>query len=179
MAEFVGARPFRETNLRDEFRLDPMTLAHLRSGETGAVAIAFFLWQIHERTIGDANFFQLTIERAQRGLVKTRSDLAREKKFLFFKIADEQRAEKFSRTLRIGETADHEFLFERDLQLDPRAGAQPRFIKRIFAFADQTFQPKFARLFEQILNVSFERSGKTHAIRRIGEKFFEGGFARG
>src|SRR5438132_856888 len=149
MAKFAIARPFGVADLRDEFLLDPMTFFHFRSGQARAVTVAFLFRQVDERTVWNANLVEVAIKRAQGSFVEAGSNFAGEKEFFLFVVANEQRAEKFSRGLRVCEAADDELLFVADFKFDPRAGTLTGFVEGIFAFADQTFEAEAARMFEK------------------------------
>jgi hypothetical protein len=78
--------------------------------------------KIIKRTAFNPDFLQVIEERAQKLFAEAGSDSPGEFKALAFVKANEQCAEVFPRPFRLGISADHEFLFLVELDLDPYSG---------------------------------------------------------
>ena len=93
-----------------------------------------------------ASFRNLLCKRGERFCVESGSDFAGKQEPLPLVVADEQRAEMFSRARRRRVTADDKFLFVQNLEFDPCAAAPIRFVNGVAQFSDQSFEPDVAAL---------------------------------
>src|SRR5690349_14228852 len=107
MTKLVVLRPFHESDLHDDRRLDPMRAQARQSFRNG------------ERRLVDLDQIQLLTQVEQQLSIESSADLSRENEIILVVITDEQRAESDARALRIGEAADDELLRRFDLHLEP------------------------------------------------------------
>ena len=104
LSESVIPCPFREFDLADHHRLDPMATSHFSSGQTLVPTASANRRKVIKGTFFDPNFVQLRIKSAQKFVAKASSDSASKFKFLALIETDEQRAKILPRSFRFGVT---------------------------------------------------------------------------
>ena len=97
---------------------------------------------------------------SQQGCIEPRSDLPYKFELFALVNAHQKRAEMLSRAAWSCVAADYEFLLALEFQLDPGAAATARFVCRILALANESFQPNFPRLTKKFFSVLAQRSRK-------------------
>src|SRR5215831_4571603 len=103
-------------------------------------------WRVVEGRLVRLQGFQAAPQVAQQIVVESRADPSRvAKTFSLLLHAEQQRAEADSRSLRVGEAADHELLTRRALALEP-VGAAAGSCERLAPLADDSFEPALAGL---------------------------------
>src|SRR5215472_7563545 len=119
MAELSGLRPLGETDLCDQFRLDPVHAGPRQPAATRARHQAPVKWRVPSLELA-----QRTAKAGEGGLAEAGSDLACVGELAGARvIAEQQRAEMRPRPLRVGITADQELLTVLALELQPVASA--------------------------------------------------------
>ena len=94
--------------------------------------------------VGSSQRVEPRAQVEQQRRVEAGADLAGEHEVVALEVADEQRAEAHARALRIGESADHQFLRRLALHLEPGLRAAV-FVRRVAALGDHAFPSLAAR----------------------------------
>src|SRR5690349_1576454 len=106
MAQLPGLGPFGEAHLRDQLRLNPMHAASRRSAIAGPRQ-----QRSVEGRIVALKFAHRAAQAGQRRVAESCPDLARvDEPAVLVVVAEQQRTEMRSRTLRVGEAADQKLL---------------------------------------------------------------------
>ncbi len=143
MPDAPVACPLAERHFGEQRRTHPVALHRRR--------------RIGERARARMQARQALLQVVQRLLVEAGADAARVTQLPAALVvnAEQQRAERAARPLRLGVAADHEFLPPRRLQLDP-VGRAARSVRGVLALADQPFEPEPVRRLEQALGARIE-----------------------
>jgi hypothetical protein len=146
-------RPLGEGHLGDQLRSGPV---HTRAHEFPGRAF-------REGGVRQLEGGQLPAQLPQQGLGKTGTDLSGEDQLRRIVVApvipDEQRAQALARALRLGVTADDEFLAADAFGFQP-ARAAAAAVGLAPALGHDPFEPAAARLFQEGLPVSHHVIGK-------------------
>src|SRR3954470_16750022 len=135
MANVAAARPFAECDFDDKIRLHPMRVAAEPPG-----------WTRSERGRIDFDLLQACAKHLPKCLRPTGAiaDLAGKPQRSAFVNAHEHRSNTDARSVRIGESSDHEFLAFGALRLLPIRSASARLILCVSSLADDSFSAKLA-----------------------------------
>ena len=147
-------------------RRQPPALDHLRFRQALPPSSAPRLRQIRERTLGDFESLELSVQLRPRGRGESVARPGDVDQPVAFVVAEDQSVEG-SGAARVA--ADHEFLATVHAHLHPCAAAQTGFVDAGAPLRDQPFQTvRLDRLHED-RKVGVERSGIPHWFHQLGK----------
>src|SRR3954451_24935386 len=136
MPDLAVSSPLAESDLRDQFRTHPM-----------CVFAQPAWWRRLKGRDGLLDRFEAFSQVTGACDREPRPDLAREHESVAVEVSGEQCTNALSRSLGIGKAANHEFLTQDALRLQPVAAA-PGFVLRIGALRHDAFEMQPARFGE-------------------------------
>ena len=162
VAHVICAGPLQKLEVRNEFRLDPDTGAHLLRRQPLTPSTAFCFRKISEWAIGDDQWRELRAELAPHGRNETSSDAGRIDKLLLVVEADNQTVQSVAAW---SESADDELLAHIESHLRPGTAPFAGFVERVQTLCDDTFAADASHAGKESVGRSEEVLGVLHEIR--------------